>query len=524
MVKNNAGGYTFTVAPAQLLQRFLVLGTAGGTYYANETDHTQQAYEGVKAAVKQLGVSAVDIIKQAVQAGAAPRISPILIALAICLDPSVADAETRSYASASVPDVVRTNSQMLEFVSYLRGFRGGGRLFKETVGTWYNSMPAEKLAYQLVKYRNRANYTTRDVLRLARPVPIDAVHSALYGWATKYGYSEDYSGIDHSDAPKKVYQLIDAFMELQESAKAGAINVDNACALIQSTGLTHEMLPTELMKVPEVWEALLPGMPMTAMIRNLGRMSSLGLFTSKQSKTAKELVLQRLNSGAALQRAKIHPFSVLLALTTYRAGEGFRGSLTWVADKDIVHSLDAAFYASWKNVVPANKRTLLAVDVSGSMSSTIMNTNVSCRTAATAMALVTQATEPNVEVWGFSHEFKQLRVDASASLESNETALRDMNFGSTDCSLPFTEMARARKEFDTVVIYTDNETYAGQIHPSVAMERYKKVMGIDVKCVVVGMTATRFTIADPRNPNMLDVVGFDASAPALISAFSRGDF
>jgi 60 kDa SS-A/Ro ribonucleoprotein len=36
------------------------------------------------------------------------------------------------------------------------------------------------------------------------------------------------------------------------------------------------------------------------------------------------------------------------------------------------------------------------------------------------------------------------------------------------------------------------------------------------------MVSNGFTIADPQDPGMLDVVGFDASAPKLISDFSAG--
>jgi 60 kDa SS-A/Ro ribonucleoprotein len=40
--------------------------------------------------------------------------------------------------------------------------------------------------------------------------------------------------------------------------------------------------------------------------------------------------------------------------------------------------------------------------------------------------------------------------------------------------------------------------------------------------VVVGMTATGFSIADPSDPGMLDVVGFDGAVPSLITEFARG--
>jgi 60 kDa SS-A/Ro ribonucleoprotein len=36
------------------------------------------------------------------------------------------------------------------------------------------------------------------------------------------------------------------------------------------------------------------------------------------------------------------------------------------------------------------------------------------------------------------------------------------------------------------------------------------------------MTATGFSIADPSDPGMLDVVGFDAAAPQVMADFARG--
>ena len=43
----------------------------------------------------------------------------------------------------------------------------------------------------------------------------------------------------------------------------------------------------------------------------------------------------------------------------------------------------------------------------------------------------------------------------------------------------------------------------------------------NAKAVVVGMTSNGFTLADPNDRGMLDVVGFDTSVPAVISDFVR---
>ena len=77
-------------------------------------------------------------------------------------------------------------------------------------------------------------------------------------------------------------------------------------------------------------------------------------------------------------------------------------------------------------------------------------------------------------------------------------------------------------EIDTLAFYTDSETWAGNVHPVNALRDYRRVSGIDARLVVVGMVSNGFSIADPTDPGMLDVVGFDTATPQLISDFARG--
>ncbi len=101
---------------------------------------------------------------------------------------------------------------------------------------------------------------------------------------------------------------------------------------------------------------------------------------------------------------------------------------------------------------------------------------------------------------------------------------RTCRSGATDCALPPVQEALASRTppVDTFVVYTDNETWAGRTHPHQALREYREKMGIDARMIVVGMTATQCSIADPDDPGMLDVAGFDAGVPSLISSFSRG--
>ncbi len=73
---------------------------------------------------------------------------------------------------------------------------------------------------------------------------------------------------------------------------------------------------------------------------------------------------------------------------------------------------------------------------------------------------------------------------------------------------------------DIFCVYTDSETWAGAIHPSQALPAYRQTMGIGAKLVVVGMVSNGFTIADPNDAGMLDVVGFDTATPSIITDFA----
>jgi 60 kDa SS-A/Ro ribonucleoprotein len=72
-----------------------------------------------------------------------------------------------------------------------------------------------------------------------------------------------------------------------------------------------------------------------------------------------------------------------------------------------------------------------------------------------------------------------------------------------------------------LVAHADSETWAGNIHPAQALAQYRAEFVGNAKAVVVGMTSNGFTLADPNDRGMLDVVGFDTSVPAVISDFVR---
>jgi 60 kDa SS-A/Ro ribonucleoprotein len=278
-------------------------------------------------------------------------------------------------------------------------------------------------------------------------------------------------------------------------------------------------VPTHFLNSREVWEALLPAMPLEAMVRNLATMTRVGLL--KPNSNAERDICARLRDGKAITRARLHPVKLLAALLTYQRGKGVRGTGEWQPITAVIDALDAAFYLSFGSVAPANKRLVLALDVSGSMSwGTVAGVpGLTPRVGAAAMALVTAATEREWTITAFSHTLVPVKMSPRQRLDDVLKATDKIPMGGTDCALPMLWAHDQRIKADAFVVLTDSETWAGKVHPVQALQQYRQKMGIPAKLVVVGMVSNGFSIAAPNDPDMLDVVGFDTAAPQLISDF-----
>jgi 60 kDa SS-A/Ro ribonucleoprotein len=530
-VRNSDAGHVWAVDVWTRLRRFLILGSDGGTYYASEWSLTRENAQAVEEAVREDGLRAVGEIVAVSRAGRAPKNDPALYALALAAGSG--DERTRKAALDALPKVARTGTHLFQFAAFVEGFRGWGRALRRAIGRWYTAQPPDALAYQAVKYRQRAGLTHRDLLRLAHPaarvgagnptLEVSAEHARLFEWIVRGGET------------KGLPRLVEGFVRAQEAAAPR-----DTAALIREYRLPREALRPEHLTSPEVWEALLDEMPMTALVRNLATMTRAGVIAPGSDGTSKAVA--QLGDAERIRAARVHPIALLAALRTYASGRGVRGHGTWTPVREIVDALDAAFYAAFGNVEPAGTRVLLALDVSGSMTfgSVAGVPGLTPRDASAALALVTAATEKRYEIVGFfagRGGFRKrgapvhrgyvdgltpLALSPRQRLDDVVKTVSDLPFGGTDCALPMLYATTTQRQIDTFVIYTDAETWAGDVHPAEALREYRRASGIDARLIVVGMVSNGFTIADPADQGMLDVVGFDTATPQLISDFARG--
>ena len=525
MVKNNAGGFVFPVSIWTSLDRYLILGAEGPTYYVSAQKLSLENAQNVIKCIEADGVRVVNRIVEISDAGRAPKNDPALFALALVM--TFGDADAKSAAFVALPQVARIGTHLLHLAAYVDTMRGWGRGIRNAFGNWYLTQKSDKLAMNLVKYANRDGWTHRDVLRLAHPKAVGATQQLL-GYVTDKPYN--FRGTEIAGFMNAVAQ-IKTLTPAEEKL---------AAKLITDYELPREVIPTELLNSKRVWEALLPHMGITALVRNLATLTRIGVIENGSQGLAD--VLEKLRNEEAVRKSRFHPIQALAALLTYKAGHGARGTNTWTPVIKLVDELDSLFYRSFGNVVPTGKRILYGLDISGSMDGGEVAgvPGLTPRVAAGALAMLAAQTEQDAEYLGFTASGLGWRYNTSASedVDSAVTAIDiskkhrldtvchmmdALPMGRTDCAVPALWATKHNRKFDAFVIVTDNECYAGAVHPAVALQQYRNKSGIPAKMVAVALVAGQFDIGDPNDAGSLSVVGFDTAAPNVISDFIRGE-
>ena len=450
-VPNNAGGFVWQISDQEQVLRYLIIGSEGGNYYQTPQQVSSQCASCVlrmtrtPANFKWL----VDTIRQVSIEGRAAKHESTLLALAtaIVFAPTQFD---KTEALNAVNDCVRILTHMYMLIGYIKIFSkaghpnlassasvvgsGLGRGIRRVFGKYFYSRTGIEVANLVTKYQNREGWTIKDVLTLIHINPkkmkddggrlaIDSI------FKTKEDFTPILAGAPTTAEPTKI--LLSAIKEIHDivlrtqapAATATATSqteLDRIIHLINSAGLCREHLPSQLFKHCRIWEALLlskgangkgKGMPITALIRNLGKLSTaeIGIidpnynpdrtpsasFASANTQWGgvhpTEYIIRRLTNAHDIKYSRVHPYNILVAMMTYKKGSGDKGRLNWIPNVHILNALDHAFKLAFQNVTPTGKRIKIALDVSGSMSTNFCTGSpiVNCAIGSVAMMMMT---------------------------------------------------------------------------------------------------------------------------------------
>ena len=394
-----------------------------------------------------------------------------------------------------------------------------GRAMRSTLGSFFTGEDLHAVAFRALKARQRKTSTgepmeLRDIIRISHPASPTPGHRALIGWL---------AGKIADGEARAVLPDLDDFLTAQ-----AVKTPTEAIRVIKDRRVPWEFLPSDVLGDKAVWAELIRTVGMTALIRNLAKMTRIGTLAPFSPETT--AVVSRLTNAEAIVKARVHPMDLYLALKVYASGvsqpDPRKPAQTWMPVPAIVEALEDAYELSFGSVAPSGKRLLVAVDSSGSMSSwsRVSSGGSPLGTAyevANTMAIMLARIEyGNVHV---------IDVDTSvhASKVTRRTNLRELarwrsSGGGTDMSLPFSWALQHRLTVDGFVVFTDGETWAGKWHAVQALEAYRRSVNPAARVVVVAMTATGQTIADPSDEGVLGVAGLDGALPKLITGFIRG--
>uniref|UniRef100_A0A8C6WTL2 Ro60, Y RNA binding protein n=1 Tax=Neogobius melanostomus TaxID=47308 RepID=A0A8C6WTL2_9GOBI len=524
MTKHSVKSQPWEVDDKARLCRFLCYGSEGDIYTAREEVHVSM--ESAEALLALLGdgrgAEVVEDIRRYSQDGRVVSMDPSLFALAVCSQHS--DIKTRQAAFKALKEVCQDPGSMFDFIQYKKDLKVDmksgiwGRALRKAISDWYNGQNAINLAVSVAKCKQRNGWSHQDLLKLSHAKPANDAIALVCKYIMK-GWKEvqaEYADKENSEEVLKVL----SYMEVIEKVKHSCDETE-IINLIEEHSLETEQLRTDHLKSKHVWKALLKDMPLQSLMKRLGKMTSKNILEPGSSDT--HAVCDRIQNDTALKKAKIHPFSILVALENYKKGQGFQGKTKWEPDSNIVQAMDSAFYKSLMYLEPLDKNFVLAVDISASLSSIVPGTSVSTAVAAAAITMVFTSTETNTQVLAYSGgSLVPCSVVAGMTLEEVTAELVKSPSESTDCTLPMAWATENGKAVDVFVFLTNNPIWAFSTSPVEALKKHRHKTGTFSKFVMCGLTSIGHTIADTPDRGVLSICGFDLGAITLIRNIAQG--
>ena len=242
-----------------------------------------------------------------------------------------------------------------------------------------------------------------------------------------------------------------------------------------------------------LWEALIPTMPYMATLRNLRNFDETGV-----SDEVAETVAKRLADPANVASSRQFPFRFWNA---YNAASNLR----WV------YALEKAINASLANVPPLPGRSLILVDLSGSMygvkltEKSLLDNAQAAKIFGAALALRAES----ADLYGYSNTEIRVNIPKNGSLlPIVKDGYVDQGGGTNTWGTVTTTYAK----HDRIIIVTDEQTY-GRLPSSYVPD--------DVPIYVWNLVGYRVG-SQPKNPNRFVFGGLSDQAFSMISLLEAG--
>jgi 60 kDa SS-A/Ro ribonucleoprotein len=367
----------------------------------------------------------------------------------------------------------------------------------------------------------------RDILRMARPTPIDNARRALFGWLTNKEVAK-WAPATMDDLPAEV-RLLDAYRK-SESA-------DEQASMLTGARLRWDLL-ADAARGSTTWKAIARQMGPQALRMNLNTLlrhdvlSDRGMVDFVAAKIADSARpspnLGRGDGGEGSSRQ--FPYQYLAAYLN--------------ADGNVPQKIKAALCEAAEiacgNVPELPGPVVIGLDVSGSMQTPVTGhrgrgatSKVRCVDVAALFAAAILRRNPDSVVIPFDMMAYHVQVDPADSILSLSARLAKYGGGGTNCSLPLTEATSTfgNRRFAGCVLVSDMESWIGAgRHGSTAtltawqdfVKHQVRLHGSDPKLVCIDLQPYTTTQAPDRS-DILNIGGFSDAVFSVVASFLSDD-
>lgn len=183
-------------------------------------------------------------------------------------------------------------------------------------------------------------------------------------------------------------------------------------------------------------------------------------------------VLEKLSDPEAVRNSRQLPFRFLSAYKNLSANAG----------KKVADALEDAVAASCENVPKLPGRTVIAVDVSGSMSLNVSaKSEIRCCEIGTMLGMIANRICDDAIFYTFNNRISRKQIPSAGILYS--TVHEAMASGGTDMYLPFKQMLTDKIRCDRIIIISDNECNSPSCYRTPVQtlaDQYRKESGNDI--------------------------------------------
>lgn len=500
---NRAGGAAYKRTSEEALAQIAATGCFGDTFYANAESQLEDL-------LRVAGECSPEFVaKAAIYARRSGYMKDMPAALLAHLAGRGPDGVR--WMSAAFPHVVDNGRMVRNFVQMIRSGQFGrkslGTAPQRAVKRWFE----QAHPMQIFKASVGNAPSIVDVIKLARPKPVDNDQQAMYAYLL---------GKDHdvTRLPREVQHL--------EAWKRG------------ERGKLVPRVPTRMLDGLELnksdWQQVAWQARWMETRMNLAAWNRKGVFEDEQ---ILEKVARRLRDPKQIKEARAFPYQLLQA---------------WKMTRDvpaaIQDALQDAVDISLDNVPSIEGNLFICPDTSGSMSCGHVtgqrNIGRAGQNAATCLDVAAMFTaallkkNPDAQVLPFAHILHKTRLNSRDSVMTLTTQLRNLGGGGTACYLPLAylnENLKTRANVDVVIFISDSQSWISNQHgcygapqvgghsPTAMAAEWSNLKSRNprAKLVCIDLTPTLDKQVQTR-PEVLQVGGFSDAVFDVVAKFAQG--